>query len=152
MSIQEIILKIKGLVGEPSIQALLLKIVLGLAFLGGVLAAYYGGRLSILKNQVPPGPQMVYPPLVEAGISCYNNEINSPSRSHVSSSSVKRASQKESSSPTSQKSYIGSKSGKVYYPASCKSVNRIKPENRVYFESEQAASSAGRTRAKACGG
>jgi hypothetical protein len=35
--------------------------------------------------------------------------------------------------------YIASKSGKKYYPVGCKSANRIKPENRVFFESQEEA-------------
>lgn len=48
--------------------------------------------------------------------------------------------------------YVGSRSGKVYYLSTCKSANRIKPENRIYFASAEAAKAAGRTPAANCPG
>lgn len=50
----------------------------------------------------------------------------------------------------SKYAFVASKSGSVYYPKSCKSVNRIKPENRVFFESKTEAEGSGLTPAKSC--
>ncbi len=48
------------------------------------------------------------------------------------------------------KSIIASKSGKVYYTAGCSGSNRIKDENKVYFQTEEEAQSLGLTLSKTC--
>ncbi len=45
---------------------------------------------------------------------------------------------------------FGSKNGSTYYVPGCKSGNRVKPENRVYFESETDAEDQGYSRSKLC--
>ena len=45
---------------------------------------------------------------------------------------------------------FGSKSGTKYYYSWCKSGNRVKLENRIYFESKERAEAAGRTIAANC--
>lgn len=50
----------------------------------------------------------------------------------------------------SKYAFVASKSGSVYYPKGCKSVNRIKPENRVLFETEEEAEAGGLTPAASC--
>ncbi len=47
-------------------------------------------------------------------------------------------------------SYMASKSGTKYYPIGCKSANRIKPENRVYFNTVDEAEEEGLTLASGC--
>lgn len=44
----------------------------------------------------------------------------------------------------------GSKSGKLYYTIGCTAGNRIKPENRVFFDDELAAQEEGYTKSKQC--
>lgn len=46
--------------------------------------------------------------------------------------------------------YVGSVSGEKYYPAGCKGVSRIKPENRIYFSSVIEAVGAGYSAASGC--
>jgi hypothetical protein len=46
--------------------------------------------------------------------------------------------------------FVGSKNGTKYYPLSCKSANRIKDENKVYFNSTQEAIDGGYTLASGC--
>lgn len=46
--------------------------------------------------------------------------------------------------------FAGSKTGKVYYPTGCASVNRIKAENRIYFATVAEAEGSGRTRSAQC--
>ena len=46
--------------------------------------------------------------------------------------------------------FVASKSGTKYYPKGCKGINRIKPENRVYFESKEEAEGSGLTPASSC--
>lgn len=46
--------------------------------------------------------------------------------------------------------YVASKNGKLYYTASCKASNRIKPENRVWFDNESDAKKSGYSRSQSC--
>lgn len=46
--------------------------------------------------------------------------------------------------------FVASKSGTKYYPKGCKGINRIKPENRVYFETRDEAEGSGLTPASSC--
>jgi hypothetical protein len=45
---------------------------------------------------------------------------------------------------------IASKNGKRYYYQSCNGVNRIKPENRIYFDTKEQAEAKGLTLASGC--
>lgn len=47
-------------------------------------------------------------------------------------------------------SYLASRSGTKYYPAGCKSANRIKEENRIWFTNKESAESAGYEPASNC--
>lgn len=51
---------------------------------------------------------------------------------------------------TSAGQLFGSKSGSTYYTPDCKSGNRVKVENRVYFEDETDAEDQGYTKSKLC--
>lgn len=46
--------------------------------------------------------------------------------------------------------YTASKNGTRYYPIGCKSAERIKDENKVYFMTEEEAQDTGLTRAAGC--
>lgn len=48
--------------------------------------------------------------------------------------------------------YVGSKSGKRYHLPSCPGAKRIKEENKVWFESKEAAEKAGYSPAANCQG
>ena len=56
----------------------------------------------------------------------------------------------QSIAPTNTQAFVASKTGKKYYPAGCAGINRIKPENRVYFSSEKDAQEKGYTRTATC--
>jgi hypothetical protein len=47
-------------------------------------------------------------------------------------------------------SFVASKNGSRYYPVDCKSSSRIKPENKIYFNSADDAQRAGLTLASGC--
>ncbi|MFT5179478.1 MAG: hypothetical protein ACI9GH_000004 [Candidatus Paceibacteria bacterium] len=47
-------------------------------------------------------------------------------------------------------SFLASKNGTKYYPTGCKSSNRIKEGNKVYFSSEDEAKKAGFELSKTC--
>lgn len=51
---------------------------------------------------------------------------------------------------TSKFNYVASKSGTRYYPKNCKAANRIKDENKVYFETKVEAEESGLTPATGC--
>lgn len=55
-----------------------------------------------------------------------------------------------STSETQTSQLFGSKSGSTYYTPGCKSGNRVKVENRVYFEDEADAEDQGYTKSKLC--
>lgn len=46
--------------------------------------------------------------------------------------------------------YVASKNGKLYYSSGCKGASRIKPENRVWFDTESDAQKSGYTWATSC--
>ena len=48
--------------------------------------------------------------------------------------------------------YVASKNGETYYLTSCKSADRIKPENRLFFATEAEAKASGRRAAANCPG
>lgn len=47
-------------------------------------------------------------------------------------------------------SYLASRSGTKYYPVGCKSANRIKEENRIWFSNKESAENAGYEPASNC--
>lgn len=61
-------------------------------------------------------------------------------------------SQSSSSLPQSlsEKNYVASKNGKLYYTAGCSAAKRIKPANQVWFSSAKEAIGLGYTLSKTC--
>ena len=57
---------------------------------------------------------------------------------------------KISNTNSNQGQIIASKNGKRYYYKNCGGINRIKTENRIYFETEQQAEAKGLTLASGC--
>ena len=116
MIIPETRLKIKSFV-ILVLKAFSLVIILGTVFLLG--------RISVLssQNQETRPIQVIYPPLVKNDIPKYQEMGNS-------------------SEPETW-TFAGSKTGKTYYSKGCTGLNRIKPENRVYFITAQDAETAG---------
>ena len=47
-------------------------------------------------------------------------------------------------------SFVASKNGSRFYPVDCKSASRIKPENKIYFNTASDAERAGLTLASGC--
>ena len=52
--------------------------------------------------------------------------------------------------PIATGAFVGSKGGRVYYPATCSSASRIKEENKIFFATVAEAEGAGRTRSSQC--
>jgi hypothetical protein len=142
MSIQDIILKIKG-VGEHASFRKSIGI-LGIILAGSLLLStvFILGRISgALSTQKESPVEIIYPPLP--------NPLKSKCITKEVMSSISKAPSQNTSSDH-QGDFAGSKTGKTYYPISCKSLNRIKNENRVYFTTQAEAKSAGYSASKAC--
>jgi len=56
----------------------------------------------------------------------------------------------EDYAPIDARSFVASKNGTKYYPVGCKSANRIKDENKIYFATAQEAELEGLTPAATC--
>lgn len=140
MSIQEIVLKIKGWAGDYDLEKLHLVIqvlILGVLGLSLALMGYFVGRMQSLRQSVHAEPiQVLYPPQVETV--CETPPLEKP------------INQPQVGQLEPQGNYVASKTGKTYYPKNCKSVNRIKPENRVYFTTVREAIDKGLTLSKSC--
>ncbi|MEI8223736.1 MAG: hypothetical protein WCG20_01290 [bacterium] len=140
MSIQEIVLKIKGLAGKRDLDKLytvVQAVLLGLLGLCFGLIGFFIGSVHQFKLQKQPSPiSVIYPPL--------------PTTPYTESKGQGTVKSPQTLSPTPDGNYIGSKTGKTYYTKDCKGINRIKPENRVYFITQQEAQSQGRSLSKTC--
>lgn len=51
---------------------------------------------------------------------------------------------------TATGSFLASKNGTKYYPKGCSSIDRIKPENLIGFETEAEAQASGRIKSSVC--
>lgn len=143
MSIQDIVLKIKGVGENPQFRMLLGA--LGAMFcIGTVIGmAFLLGRASGAKAAGDrPEIAFVYPPLVDPLMTKCNIKIDKSSNGPKNDPGTGTSARKGD--------FAGSKTGKTYYPVSCKSLNRVKEENRVYFESQAEAEKAGYAPSKAC--
>ncbi len=68
----------------------------------------------------------------------------------VNSNSVASLPDLGSTSTTSSQNFVASRNGTKFYPAGCKSADRIKTENRVYFSTKDEAIRAGLEEATSC--
>lgn len=147
MSIQEIVLKIKGRIGNRVWEQCNHLVRLFLWVIIAILIAslgYMTGRITLLRTVSSREEiAIIYPsqPLVS-------------STPFAAKRSVEPSATKAPSVTTNSKSngvFIGSKTGRTYYPEGCKGINRIKIENRVYFKSIAEAQTRGYQPSKACG-
>jgi hypothetical protein len=69
-----------------------------------------------------------------------DNEVINPA--NITNTTDNQSTSK-SNSGSAQTRFVASKTGTKYYPESCGSIERIKPENRVYFDSADKAVDAG---------
>ena len=131
MSIQETVLKIKG-AGDLSRVILECALLAVLLIIGFVLWLFYRHTKTI---------PVVTTPVVSAEPLKLEIKPHHPS-----------ASQSLSTSPYKgeDQNFVASKTGKVYYPSSCKASNRIKSKNKIYFASEQLAQAKHLTLSKSC--
>ena len=147
MSIQDIILKIKGRIGEGSFRKTIEKsgffVVMGLATANGFLL---GRILTKNAQETKPEIEFQYPPMVSNNTPLFNAK-----RKTGDDALTKDANTSETKTPvTTQGPFAGSKTGKTYYPSACKALNRVKKENRVYFATQAEARSKGYSPSKSC--
>jgi hypothetical protein len=67
-----------------------------------------------------------------------------------SENSAVESSTSESASLSSSERIVASKNGERFYTPGCSGIDRILPENRIYFSSQEEAEASGRSLAKAC--
>ena len=131
------------------------------AILGILIASntisFYGGRAAGeeqvgLKKSMPIIVRDVLPEVYtkkgEESPRGSASEAESPSSQSISIESESLESKKKE--PVSQDRLFGSKKGKKFYFAGCSGAGRIKPENKIYFKSEEEAKIRGYTKAKGC--
>jgi hypothetical protein len=111
-------------------------LIISAILIGG--SAYFIGKIQNSESQSNT-IQIVYPD----AIAVKGNIINTPNQVAASLNTT-----------IDTKSQIGkiiaSKNGKRYYYESCTGVNRIKPENRIYFDTKEQAEAKGLTLASGC--
>ena len=150
MSIQETVLKIKGS-GQGTrilMECLGLAGILGIAFF-----AYWRFSVPTQQTSLPAAAEQAAVGQ-EASRAPITLQIPStppvttpPSNLHPSVSPA--ASHLPLAGEETGHNFVASKTGKVYYPLSCKAYNRIKPANRIYFSTETEAK-AKHTLSKSC--
>jgi len=121
MSIHDIAYKIKGIGKSLNIRFIYPFLIILVGFGSFIL-----GRLS-----VPISP-----------ISNNQNNLEVKSATYISRDIQNSQSPVLSSE---EGEYVASKNGKLYYRASCKAANRIKPENRIWFNLASEAEESGYT-------
>lgn len=107
------------------------------AILIGV-SAYFIGKIQTLESRSNT-IQVVYPD----AIAIKKDNINIPNQVDASINTTI-----ETKLQTGK--IIASKNGKRYYYESCNGINRIKPENRIYFDTKEQAEAKGLTLASGC--
>jgi len=132
--IQEVKGKIKRIgkwVGEPDVFTAL--VVILVAFL-----AFGLGRLSVLESK-KPSVELQTIPAGSAGAAAVLSSSSGGSESGVPA-------------PDSKVQYVASRNGTKYYFPWCSGVDRIKEENKVWFETKENAQKAGYTPSSTCKG
>ncbi|OGG59659.1 hypothetical protein A3C89_00390 [Candidatus Kaiserbacteria bacterium RIFCSPHIGHO2_02_FULL_50_50] len=98
------------------------------------IIAFEIGRFSV-RQEIQAAPALVF---------------QTSTKSATTSTFVEKGVVARDTPDTSGLPYVGAKSGRVYYPATCASATRIAVANRVYFASVAEAVAAGRTPSAQC--
>ena len=112
--------------------------------IGGILIAAAGfgaGRLSVLEKSEP----VVIEDPVELVSQC-------PECPECSAEEKTTITIDDKDDKTEQGNYVASKNGSKYYLTNCSGANRIKEENKVWFETAEEAKDEGYGPAKNCKG
>jgi hypothetical protein len=130
MSIPNIFHKIKYNSGIDKVTILYLFIIVGVG-----IGSFSLGRLSISNNYVNKDSDIL--------ITEDNLEIDFKEKTIIDNGN-----NSESSLPI--KRYVASKNGKMYYSLGCSGAKRIKPENEIWFNTEEDAKKSGYTKSTTC--
>ena len=114
-----------------------LLLIMSAILIGG--SAYLIGNMNALESNLSE-IQIVYPDAIAIKSDTKVEEINS--------TEVSSANNQETNLATGN--IVASKNGKRYYYPNCGGINRIKPENRIYFETKEQAEAKGLTLASGC--
>lgn len=117
------------------IEGLLL--IMSAILIGG--SAYLIGNMNALESNLSE-IQVVYPDAIAIKSDTKVEELKS--------TEVIPSNNKEANLSTGK--IVASKNGKRYYYPNCGGINRIKPENRIYFETKEQAEAKGLTLASGC--
>jgi len=117
------------------IEGLLL--IMSAILIGG--SAYLVGNMNALESNLSE-IQVVYPDAIAVKSDTKLEE--------VSPTEMSPSNNKESNLDTGK--IVASKNGKRYYYPNCGGINRIKLENRIYFETKEQAEAKGLTLASGC--
>lgn len=129
MSIHNLIHKIKSRIGIDKMTFLYLLIIMGVG-----ISSFGLGRLSVVNK--------VYNKADNSVINQTGEVLKTSDRidGNISTTQV----------ISSEKRYVASKNGKMYYSLGCSGANRIKSENEVWFNTKEQAEKSGYALASAC--
>jgi hypothetical protein len=107
------------------------------------VSMYFIGNMTALESQSSE-IQIIYPDAIAIqSDKIDNNPENSKTNTEIQKDNIVKPN-------SNQSQIIASKNGKRYYYKNCGGINRIKTENRIYFETEQQAEAKGLTLASGC--
>jgi hypothetical protein len=131
MSIPNIFHKIKGNTGIDKITILYLFIIVGVG-----IGSFGLGRISVKNgSNVDSGVT-----IIEGSTNAYKQEKNIDNTQISITQPIS----------TTEKRYVASKNGKMYYSLGCGGAKRIKKENEVWFSTEQDALKSGYSKSSTC--
>lgn len=125
MSIHDLNQKIKSLLSTDDFKDIVILLTIVIVGVG----SFFLGRLSIIKH---------------------SNETVNSTTNHEDKISLGTTIKALPESIVPNHAFVASRNGTKYYPKGCSGINRIKEENRIYFETEEEAQGAGRTRTTTC--
>ncbi len=141
MSIQELLLKFKGVYKNPEFLLTLL-----IVSVSG--ASFYLGRLSNEGNS--PRIEQISQ---SAGVVLSQEATEEPdAKSNITPQESETNEVKEAPASSEQGKFVASKSGTKYHLPWCAGAKQIKESNKIWFESKEEAERAGYTPASNCKG
>lgn len=131
MSIPNIFHKIKGSTGIDKVTILYLFIIVGVG-----VSSFGLGRLSVINVGNDNNSILI----TEKNTESYLDKQNLYNEKNFTTQSILET----------EKRYVASKNGKMYYTLGCSGAKRIKPENEVWFSTEQDAEKSGYIKSSTC--
>lgn len=132
MSIHDLPDKIKRKTGLDNTTFLYLFLIVGVG-----ISAFGLGRLSVSNN-----PEKDTDIQINQTAGVYTKQTKIPT--------IKTSINTPQIQSNIEKNYVASKNGKLYYTVNCKGVNRIKEENRVWFDTASDAEKLGYSMSSSC--